>query len=142
MKAPRIFLTDNPGEGVRAAIEDPLVRVSNEKAGSPYDPRPLVITIADPESGEVLGGLWGRTARRYLSIELVYVPDAWRGAGLGHRLVEMAEDEARRRGCVGVWLDSYSFQAPEFYERLGYEEFGVLDDYPPGHRRHFFRKRL
>ena len=53
-----------------------------------------------------------------------------------------AEDEARRRGCRGIWLDSFTFQAPGFYQRLGYEIFGALDDYPPGDKRCFLRKRL
>jgi ribosomal protein S18 acetylase RimI-like enzyme len=54
----------------------------------------------------------------------------------------MAEDLARERGCVGVWLDTFDFQAPEFYRKHGYEQFGRLDDYPPGHQRLFFQKRL
>jgi ribosomal protein S18 acetylase RimI-like enzyme len=53
-----------------------------------------------------------------------------------------AEDEARSRGCHAVWLDSFSFQAPGFYRRLGFHEFGRLDDYPAGHARHFLWKPL
>jgi ribosomal protein S18 acetylase RimI-like enzyme len=54
--------------------------------------------------------------------------------------MQRAEDEARRRGCRGAWLDTYSFQARGFYERIGYEVFGVIDDFPPGHSRLFLRK--
>jgi hypothetical protein len=43
---------------------------------------------------------------------------------------------------VGVWLDTFDFQAPEFYRQHGYVEFGHIDDYPPGHKRYFFQKRL
>lgn len=140
--APRITLTDDPAPDARAAIETPLIQYSEAAAGSARDARLPVITIEDPETGETVGGLWGRTARRHLQIQLLFVPDALRGAGLGNELIRMAEDEARQRGCVGVWLDSYSFQAPGFYERLGYSQFGVIEDYPPGHARHFLRKAL
>jgi len=56
-------------------------------------------------------------------------------------LMGQAEGRARERGCHSTWLDTFSFQARGFYEKLGYEEFGRLD-YPPGHYRHFMRKRL
>jgi len=56
--------------------------------------------------------------------------------------MNLAEQEADRRGCIGVWVDTHSFQAPGFYERLGYSPFGVIEDYPPGHSRLFLQKRL
>ena len=51
-------------------------------------------------------------------------------------------DLAREKECVGIWLDTFSFQAPAFYQKMGYSELGQIVDYPPGHRRHFFQKRL
>jgi len=63
-----------------------------------------------------------------------------RGAGLGRRLIKQAEEEAVRRGCRGVWLDTFSWQARGFYEKLGYSVFGTIDDYPPGHQRFFLKK--
>lgn len=53
-----------------------------------------------------------------------------------------AEDEGRLRGCIGVYLDTFDFQARPFYEKLGFTVFGTLEDYPPGHRRFFLKKRL
>jgi hypothetical protein len=52
------------------------------------------------------------------------------------------EDAARARSCVGAWLDTFSFQALDFYRSLGYQQFGTLDDFPPGHQRHFVWKPL
>jgi len=61
---------------------------------------------------------------------------------MGSQLMRMAEDLAREKECVGIWLDTFSFQAPAFYQKMGYSELGQIVDYPPGHRRHFFQKRL
>lgn len=65
-----------------------------------------------------------------------------RGRGLGRHLMEMAEQEGRRLGCHGAYLDTFSFQARPFYERCGYEVFGVLERFPDEHQRYFMRKRL
>jgi GNAT superfamily N-acetyltransferase len=73
---------------------------------------------------------------------LVYLPEDLRGAGLGRQLMEQAEQEAIHRGCHIIWLDTFTFQARGFYERLGYTVFGTLEDYPPGHSRFFLRKNL
>jgi ribosomal protein S18 acetylase RimI-like enzyme len=70
------------------------------------------------------------------------VDGAHRGGGWGRALLERAEEEAIARGLQGVWLDTFSFQAPGFYQKLGYEVFGTLADYPPGHTRYFLRKTL
>jgi ribosomal protein S18 acetylase RimI-like enzyme len=56
--------------------------------------------------------------------------------------MQRAEDLAREKDCVGIWLDTFSFQAPEFYKKLGFSECGEILDYPLGHKRHFFQKRL
>lgn len=112
----------------------------NEAAVGPSGRRPLSVLVRDPETGAVRGGLTGRTDKKWLFIELFYLPEDLRGGGLGATLIARAEAEARARGCVGAWLDSYSFQAPEFYRKQGYTEFGHVPDNPPGHNRYFFRK--
>jgi len=70
------------------------------------------------------------------------VSDRVRGSSYGTRLMEHIEREAIARGCTDAYLDTFSFQAPEFYKRLGYEVFGELEDFPVGHSRIFLRKRL
>ena len=94
------------------------------------------------EEGEVRGGLAGDVYLGWLFIRYLWVAEEHRGGGWGERLLHEAEDEARSRGCRAIWLDTFTFQAPGFYRRLGYLEFGRLDDYPAGHARHFLWKPL
>jgi GNAT superfamily N-acetyltransferase len=72
----------------------------------------------------------------------MWLPEAVRGRGYGHHLLTLAEDEARRRGARHAHLDTFSFQAPGFYEEHGYRVFGTLDDFPAGHQRYFMTKEL
>ena len=91
-------------------------------------------------SGALNAGVMGTMSWGWLFIEAVWVSDALRGRGMGRVLMAAAERHAREAGCRAVWLDT--FQAREFYLALGYEVFGVLDDYPPGQQRTFMRKSL
>ena len=100
------------------------------------------IFLRDPATQEVVGGLYGKISHGWLFIELLSIPDQMRTQGTGTRLMRAAEDLARQRGCVGIWLDTFSFQAPGFYRKLGFSEVGHIADYPPGHQRYFFQKRL
>jgi GNAT superfamily N-acetyltransferase len=75
-------------------------------------------------------------------VDLLVVPESLRGQGLGSELLRKAEDIARKRRCTGVWLHTGTFQAPVFYEKRGYQAFGTLPDYPPGHATIYFMKRL
>ncbi|MFC1457498.1 GNAT family N-acetyltransferase [Microvirga arabica] len=102
----------------------------------------LAIEIRDPERNEPVGGLCGRTAGGWLAIELIFVPESFRGMGLATQLIAMAEEEAKRRDCHSAWLDTMNPQALTLYQRLGYEIFGELKDYPVGSSRFFLQKKL
>jgi GNAT superfamily N-acetyltransferase len=102
----------------------------------------IAVVIRDAGSKEILGGLWGRTGWEWLTIEYIFVPETLRGQGLATRLIGMAEDEAARRGCHSVWLDTLNPKALPLYERLGYERFGELKDFPKGGSRFFLQKKL
>jgi len=104
--------------------------------------RDLSIAIRDPDSGAPVGGLCGRTNGGWLGIELIFVPESLRGMGLATKLIAMAEDEAKRRGCRSVWIDTLNPAAFRLYQRLGYEIFGELKDYPVGNSRVFLQKTL
>jgi predicted N-acetyltransferase YhbS len=136
----RIEQSQNPTDAEREAILIPLRAYNTAQAG-PGNPQPLALLVRD-DNGEILGGLYGRFFYQWLFIELLSVPEQARGHGLGSKLMQMAEDLAREKECVGIWLDTFDFQAPAFYKRLGYSELGQIADYPPGHKRHFFQKRL
>lgn len=94
------------------------------------------------EAGDYLGGLLGRFGHAFVFVELLAVAEAARGRGVGRSLMAGMEADARARGLSGVWLDTFSFQAPDFYRALGYREFGTIPDYMGGASRHFFAKRF
>ena len=102
---------------------------------------PLAVFCRD-ETGRIVAGAYGRTNWNWLHIGTVWVAEEARRAGLGRRLILAIESAARERGCRHAHLDTFSYQARPFYEKLGYELFAELEDYPPGHRRFFLRKRL
>jgi GNAT superfamily N-acetyltransferase len=89
----------------------------------------------------IVAGLAGETYSGWLFIRYLWISDALRGQGIGRKLMGDAEARALERGCHSAWVDTFSFQAPGFYPRLGYEVFGELE-YPPGHKRIFLQKRL
>ena len=138
---PVVTLTDAPDREAARAIESGLARYNAEQAGI-ADSRPLAVLVSDPVTLEVVGGLLGRTSLGVLFIDLFFLPDALRGHRLGSRILQVAEDEAHRRGCETAVLYTISFQAPEFYERHGYRRFGTIDCQPPGTSRIFLSKAL
>jgi len=112
----------------------------NVDAAGKADHRPLTISLRD--RGKIVGGLVGETFFGWLFVSLLWIAEQHRGKGLGKSLVEAAEAEARQRGVRGVYLDTFSFQAPGFYEKLGYREFGRLNGFPAGHDRVWMTKAL
>lgn len=101
----------------------------------------LSVYIRD-ENNNIVAGLTGKTYWGWLHVEYLWVNEHQRGEGLGSSLMLAAEKEAANRGCVGSMLDTFSFQAPEFYQKLGYQPFGVLHDYSGGHQRFYLQKAL
>ncbi|WP_430390064.1 GNAT family N-acetyltransferase [Dyella sp. 20L07] len=130
----------NPTGEDREAIAEPLRRYNRSKVPT-LDIRPLVLALQD-EQGRTVGGLWGETALDWLHIDLLAVPESMRGKDVGSALMQRAETLARERGCIGVWLDTFAFQARGFYEKLGYTVFGEIADHPAGGARYFLSKRF
>jgi ribosomal protein S18 acetylase RimI-like enzyme len=141
MAAPKITVDENPDPKLRDEIVKPL-RAFNESQVGPIKPEPLAITLRDPRSETVTGGLWGHSVAGWLYVDLLVVPDGFRGRGLGTALLQKAETVAKKRGCVGMWLYTATFQAPGFYEKIGFRLFGKLPDYPRGYDNFYYMKRL
>ena len=100
---------------------------------------PLTVIARDLE-GALIGGVSGRTIYDHYLIEVVWVAESMRLSGLGRKLMNEAEREARERGCVGAQVDTVSFQAPDFYGKLGFRIIGTVEDFPRGHSRFFMQK--
>ena len=101
----------------------------------------LAIFVRD-DDGQIAAGLTGGTWAGYLEVRYLWVREDWRGQGLGRRLLLAAEQEARARGCTQVLLDTHDFQAPEFYQKLGYSVFGVFEGIGGRYNRYYLRKQL
>jgi GNAT superfamily N-acetyltransferase len=89
-----------------------------------------------------VGGLLGEINHGWLFVSALWVDEDCRRVGIGTALMRAAEEQAGSSGCTGVFLDTYSFQARPFYERLRYTVFGVLRDCPIGEQRYYMSKQL
>ncbi len=134
-----LALTDAPNEALRDLLAKGVFSFNVEALG-PAEPRPLLIEIRTRPDGRLLGGLLGRTGFRRMFVELLFVPAELRGQGVGSRLLRMADAEAKGRGCIGAWIETFSADARRVYERNGYRVFGEIPDYPPGNTRYFLSK--
>jgi len=94
------------------------------------------------DDGEIIGGLTGKTFWNWLHIEYLWVSESERDKDIGSKIILAAENEAIKRGCVGSMLDTFSFQAPEFYKKLGYSVIGSLSDYVSKYERYYLKKKL
>lgn len=102
--------------------------------------RPLQLWALD-EAGDLAGGLVGHTWTTWLHVTYLWVDGRHRGTGLGSRLLADAERAATRRGCHAARLETWDFQAPDFYRKQGYEVVSVIPDYPPGITEYTLTKR-
>ena len=125
---------------VAAAIRSGLREHNRSRYADPNAGQ-IVLAVHGPAQ-EVVAGLIGDVAYGWLTVETLWVDVNHRGQELGSRLISDAEQLGRERGCQGAHLTTYSFQAPEFYERHGYERFGELHGYPGDQSLVFLRKRL
>jgi GNAT superfamily N-acetyltransferase len=138
---PVLTLTDAPTREDEALVENGLADFNERQTGY-RDWRALAALARDPDTGATLGGMIGRTSYGLLFIDTVFLPETHRGQNLGSRLLAMMEDEGVQRGCQMGFLYTITFQAPEFYARHGWQEFGRVPCDPPGSARVFMSKQL
>jgi len=134
----RISLEENPDPADLDVIERALVE-HNEARSEPRNYSPLAIFLRNGE-GQIVGGLRGLTVWGWLFVSQLWVAEDLRGQDYGTRLMEAAEQEARTRGCHAAYVDTFSFLALDFYQKVGYTVFGTLEGFPTGHTRYFLKK--
>lgn len=132
--------TDAAAE-VREAVGRGLTAYNDRFLPRERERTPVVLSARDAD-GSVVGGLVGELRLDWLYVDWLWVDEQVRGEGHGEALMRLAEDSARQAGCTHIHLWTWSFQAPEFYPRLGYREFGRLADHPNGHDMVMFCKNL
>lgn len=132
-------------EGKRARatsrkLWDGLIRYNRQQAGTLRYTR-TVLAVRDGKDqlvgGAILQSYWKETY-----VELLWLSARARRLGVGSRLMQEAERRARKRGSVLLHLNTYSFQAPGFYEKLGFKRLGGMSGSPAGESRHFYAKKL
>jgi GNAT superfamily N-acetyltransferase len=137
----QIVYVDNPEESAWGIIGRGVASYNRQQAGDNKFQR-LCFVLRGPDE-EIVGGVLGEVYWGWLYVDLLWVKDELRGRGYGHRLMTVIEQEARQHhGARNAYLDTFSFQALDFYEQYGYQVFGELEDYPPGYQRYFLRKQL
>jgi ribosomal protein S18 acetylase RimI-like enzyme len=135
----RVEVTDAPRERDEAFVIA-QTRAYNARFAE-TDVRSLCVFARNENEG-IIGGLTGRTYWRYLDIAFLWVDEKYRGHGIATKIMHFAETEALNRGCGHAFLDTLSFQALGFYQKLGYTEFGRLSGFSGKHDRYWLRKAL
>lgn len=130
------------GKEESEAILKTLINYNKEHVDLPgYEPKELTYVVNDNQ-GKFMGGIHAKHFLGILYIELLAIEKEYYGKSLGSLLLEHVEKIAKTQGCSMVYLDTFDFQAPDFYLKHNYEIFGVLEDCPPGHKRYFLTKKL
>jgi GNAT superfamily N-acetyltransferase len=136
----KVSISDVADEHDSAELRDAVHAYNAETTGY-RDGLALSCFVRD-DDGQLIAGIDGFTWGGYARVEYLWVEESRRHLGYGRQLIEAAEQEARRRGCVTLVLDTHDFQAPWLYTRLGYKLAGTTHDTPRGYRQYLYEKRL
>ena len=128
-------------ESQKSQIIGDLIRSYNRSKREVAESEPLNLYVED-DSGELMAGIVAETFGNWLEIEYLFVKEDLRGQGIGSQLLQQAESEAKKRNCRSVFVNTYQFQAPAFYQKHGYKEVFTLKDYPYTGQRHYYQKDL
>ena len=133
-------LESNPSPEQEYLIIDPLIAYNEAQAGARNSKR--FAFFVHSESGDLVGGLLGSTHFNHFFVSALFVQENARREGIGGELMKRAEELALQQNCDAIYLDTFDYQAPGFYEKLGFKVFGTLPDYPVGHQRFYLVKRI
>ena len=137
---PIFTLNPEPTPEKRNRIIDPLIAFNEAQAG-PRNKKEFAFFVRS-ETDELVGGLLGNTHFNHFFVSAIFVDQRFRGHGIGRELMKRAEEIALEHKCDAIYLDTFDWQAPGFYAKLGFEVFGKLEDYPRGHQRFYLVKRI
>ena len=118
-----------------------LIRSYNRSKREKAESEPLNLYVED-DKGELMAGLVAETFGNWLEIEYLFVKEEFRGQGIGSQLLQQAESEAKKKNGRYAFVNTYQFQAPNFYQKQGYKEVFTLKDYPYTGQRHYYQKDL
>ena len=130
----------NPTKKEIDFVNDSLACFNDEKVGP--DNHELLNIVEYDDERNVIAGLLGGTYWGWMHIDILWVDEKFRGQGIGSKLLAAAEEEALRRGCHSVHVDTMSWQAPEFYKKHGYKILSELEDIPLGNKKFHLIKNL
>jgi ribosomal protein S18 acetylase RimI-like enzyme len=137
---PQSVLEDEPDPADVCLVQEGLREYNRQYA--PDDSHgSLTVFLRDADQA-VVGGLLGGTYWGWLHVDILRIREGFRHSGHGKAMLQMAEQEAIRRGCRHAHLETHDFQALPFYEKLGYTVFAQLSDLPEGHIKYFLQKEL
>ena len=128
-------------ESQKSQVIGDLIRSYNRSKRESSESEPLNLYVED-DSGELVAGLVAETFGNWLEIEYLFVKEDLRRQGIGSKLLQQAECEAKKRNCRFAFVNTYQFQAPAFYQKQGYKEVFTLKDYPYTGQRHYYQKDL
>jgi GNAT superfamily N-acetyltransferase len=140
MRVAKLVIDGEPAPGDVQYLEDRLYEFNSAATGI-TNGEWLAIFVRDDDQ-RIVAGICGNTWGDCAEIRQFWVEEARRRQGLGTRLLLAAEQEARRRGCRQMLLTTFSFQAPAFYAKHGFEIVAVVDGHPQGHKNLVLRKRI
>lgn len=130
----------NPTEEEIAFVNNALAKFNEEKVGA--DNHELLNIVEYDENNSIIAGILGGTYWGWLHIDILWVAEKCRKQGIGSKLLKAAEEEAQKRGCHSVHLDTMSWQAPEFYKKHGYKIISELENIPAGNKKFHLIKEL
>ena len=135
----KVVVDYEPSEADNAVVREGII-ASNEKILGERD-KPFSIFLKN-DLGNVVGGIQAFLGSESIYIDVLWVKDNLQKQGHGTKLLNAAEGEAIKNGCIYSLVDTWDFQAEDFYLKHGYERIGELQNYWLGHAKIFLRKNL